>query len=110
MGGVQDVPVGAVVLVYGEKGSSSAPRSSARVYTTNPEGSLTLEGEASGGAWARTLRDKVVELLETDRPIDSQWATSLTGYPDSLLIDELRRRGYRVETGDEPTGGGPVNP
>lgn len=100
-GGIQDIPVGAVVLVYGEKGSATSPRPEARLYTTNPEGSLTLQGQATGRAWARTLRDKVSELLAPDRPIDPSWITSLSLYPAEVLAEELQRRGYVVRAPDE---------
>jgi len=58
-GGVQDVPAGSVLLVYGERGSRANPQSAARVYTVNSDATLTFQAEAKGQAWARTLRDPV---------------------------------------------------
>jgi hypothetical protein len=95
-GGIQDVPVGAVLLVYGERGSRSNPRIEARVYVVNPDGTLTHHGTATGRAWARTLRDTVGMLLGQDRPMPD-----LTGYPDQVLADELVRRGWKVEPGGD---------
>lgn len=91
-GGIQDVPAGAVLLVYGEKGSRANPQSIARVYAVNGDGTLTFEAEAKGQAWARTIRDPVEHLLGVERkPFD------LGHLPDDLLADELRGRGWTVE-------------
>ena len=91
-GGVQDVPAGSVLLVYGERGSRANPQSAARVYTVNADATLTLETEAKGQAWARTVRDPIERLLGMERdPID------LSPLSDDLLADELRARGWRVE-------------
>lgn len=91
-GGIQDVPVGSVVLVYGERGSRANPQSSARVYTVNGDATLTLEAEAKGQAWARTVRDPIERLLGAEsKPLD------LSHIPDELLADELRSRGWKVE-------------
>lgn len=91
-GGIQDVPAGSVLLVYGERGSRANPQVTARVYTVNADATLTLEAEATGRAWARTLRDTVERCLEAspDRP-------DLSGLPDELLAHELRARGWKVE-------------
>lgn len=96
-GGVQDVPVGAVILVYGEKGSRSRPQAFAEVFTANADGTLTRHGAAKGQAWARTLRDEVVRLLDSD--ISGRlltWAPDLMRYEDEALLSELRRRGRDV--------------
>jgi hypothetical protein len=37
-GGIQDLPIGSILLVYGERGSRGNPQILARVYTVNPEG------------------------------------------------------------------------
>ena len=98
-GGIQDVPVGAVVLVYGERGSRANPQSEARVYLANSDGTLTPHGAAKGRAWARTLRDGVAELLMRERPIGwtgLDWQPELMRYSDAALVEELRRR----ESGD----------
>ena len=90
-GGIQDVPAGAVLLVYGEKGSRAKPQSHARVYTVNGDSTLSLEAEAKGAAWARTLRDTVERLLGMDRnPYE------LGHIPEDVLADELRARGWTV--------------
>ena len=57
-GGIQDLPMGATLLVYGERGSRANPQITARVYTVNPDSTLSFEAEAKGKAWARTLRDR----------------------------------------------------
>ena len=92
-GGIQDVPVGAVILVYGEKGSRANPVGEARVFTVNPEGTLSLEAQASGRAWARSLRDTVADLLSTERPAQGlDWAPDLLRYSDEAIAEEYRRR------------------
>lgn len=91
-GGIQDVPAGSVLLVYGERGSRTNPQSLARVYTVNADATITLEAEARGQAWARTVRDPIERLLGSVRdPLD------LSHLPDTVLADELAARGWRVE-------------
>jgi hypothetical protein len=99
-GGIQDVPTGAVLLVYGERGSRANPQMEARVYTVNGDGTLSHEQSATGKAWARTLRDRITDLLaeraslpDTSRP----WHPELMAYSDEALEHELRRR-----TADRP--------
>lgn len=91
-GGIQDVAAGSVVLVYGERGSRVSPQSTARVYTVNADATLTLEAEAKGQAWARTLRDPIERLLGTDRK-----TIDLSQLPDEVLAEELMTRGWRLE-------------
>lgn len=91
-GGIQDVPAGSVLLVYGERGSRSDPQITARVYTVNADGTLSPEAEAKGKAWARTLRDTIEHCLGLEEE-----GLDLSGLPDRLLADELRARGWRVE-------------
>lgn len=91
-GGIQDVPAGSVLLVYGERGSRANPQSTARVYTVNADATLTLEAEAKGPAWARTVRDPIERLLGMEPD-----ALDLSQLPDQLLADELQARGWRVE-------------
>jgi hypothetical protein len=91
-GGIQDVPAGAVLLVYGERGSRANPQSAARVFTVNADATLTLEAEAKGQAWARTVRDPIESLLGIERD-----ALGLSRLPDDLLADELRSRGWKVD-------------
>jgi len=96
-GGVQDVPVGSVVLVYGEKGSRDNPAIEARVYTANADGTLSHHKTAKGHAWARTLRDLVADLLDQQSsasPPPLDWDPQLIRYSDLALIEELRRRGH----------------
>lgn len=90
-GGIQDVPAGSVVLTYGERGSRANPQSLARVYTVNTDATLTLQGEAKGRAWARTLRDTVERCLGTVSD-----AIDLSPLPDETLAQELRARGWKV--------------
>lgn len=96
-GGIQDVPAGAVVLVYGERGSRANPAIEARVYTVNNDATLSLRATARGRAWARTLRDPVEELLEEQAgslPSPLDWHADLMRYSDEALVEELRRRGF----------------
>ncbi|HJR91405.1 MAG TPA: hypothetical protein VJ938_03100 [Acidimicrobiia bacterium] len=91
-GGIQDVAAGSVVLVYGERGSRANPRPVATVYTVNADATLSHEAEATGKAWARTLRDQVAELLANElRP--SAMLPDLSRVPDEVLMAEVRRRG-----------------
>lgn len=92
-GGIQDVAVGSVVLVYGEKGSRANPRPQATVYTVNADATLTHHADASGRAWARTLRDKVVELLSEELIPPWQDLVDVSLIPDEALLEEARRRG-----------------
>ncbi len=103
VGGIQDVPVGAVVLVYGERGSRANPHALAAVYVTNGDATLTKHQEASGRAWARTLRDGVAELLADGGPQAGEmpWQPGLMLYADDALIDEARRRNLWPQ-GDTP--------
>lgn len=92
VGGIQDVPAGAVLMVYGERGSAANPTIEARIYTVNADGTLSHEQTAHGRAWARTLRDRVAALLESG-------ADPRRGFehlPDEILVAELTARGYRV--------------
>jgi hypothetical protein len=91
-GGIQDVPAGSVLLVYGERGSRVNPQITARVFIVNADATITMEGEAKGKAWARTIRDMVERCLGMEKsPLD------LSHLSDELLADELRARGWQVE-------------
>lgn len=92
-GGIQDVPAGSVVVVYGERGSRANPRPVAAVYTVNGDATLTHHAEAGGRAWARTLRDQVVELLAEDLRPPWQDMVDLSLVPNDALLEEARRRG-----------------
>lgn len=92
-GGIQDVAAGSVVLVYGERGSRANPRPVAAVYVVNADSTLSHHAEASGRAWARTLRDTVVELLAEDLAPDWVELVDLSLVPDDALLTEVRRRG-----------------
>jgi len=92
VGGIQDVPVGSVLLVYGEKGSRANPQILARVYTVNADSTLTHEAEAKGKAWARTLRDPIERCLGMERD-----TPDLSYLSDQMLADEMRARGWKVE-------------
>jgi hypothetical protein len=94
-GGVQDVPIGSVVLVYGEKGSRANPAIEARVYTVNADATLSQRAGAKGRAWARTLRDPIEALLAEAgaEPIDRlDWSPELMRYATEALREELDRR------------------
>lgn len=94
-GGIQDVPIGAVLLVYGEKGSRANPAIEARAYTVNSDATLSPRAAARGRAWARTLRDPIEDLLaeQAEAPIERQgWGPELMGYTTDALREELGRR------------------
>jgi hypothetical protein len=91
VGGIQDVPAGSTLLIYGERGSRANPQITARVYTANADATLTFESEAKGRAWARTLRDVIEERLGEVRPM-----YDLAHLPDDVLAAELRSRGWTV--------------
>ena len=91
-GGIQDVPSGSVLLVYGERGSRANPQIAAAVYTVNSDATLSLEAEAKGKAWARTLRDPVERSLGTEAA-----PPNLSNLTDETLVAELQARGWRVE-------------
>lgn len=94
-GGIQDVPVGSVVMVYGERGSRANPQIEARVFIANGDGTLSHEQSATGKAWARTLRDRVSELLtqSSERsPAGLAWSPELITYNDEAILEEVRRR------------------
>lgn len=94
-GGIQDVPIGAIIMSYGERGSRTNPQIEARVLKVNSDGTLSLLTAAKGRAWARTLRDRVVELLaeQSDEPlVQRDWNPTLVGFTTEALEEELRRR------------------
>ncbi len=94
-GGIQDIPAGAVLLVYGEKGSRANPAIEARVYTVNTDATLSPRATARGRAWARTLRDPVEDLLaeQAEAPIEALgWSPELLRYTSEALREELERR------------------
>jgi hypothetical protein len=104
-GGIQDVPIGSIILIYGERGSRTNPQVEARVLKVNSDATLTLITAAKGRAWARTLRDQIVELLadQGDAPIAQiDWDPSLLRYTTDALLEELDRRGPKS---DDPSLG-----
>jgi hypothetical protein len=95
-GGIQDLPAGGLLLLYGERGSSQNPLPEAALYTIGADATLTLESRASGRAWARTLRDRAQELLEEiARP-----GVDLSRVDSHRLAEELESRGFKVEAGE----------
>jgi hypothetical protein len=103
-GGVQDVPAGSVVLVYGERGSRANPQIAAHLFTVNPDGTMSPHGSARGRAWARTLRDEVERLLDSERPIHLDWQPDLGVFSDDALAEELSRRGWTVAAPSRQAG------
>lgn len=95
-GGIQDVPVGSVVLVYGERGSRGNPESEAAVFLVNSDGTLTQQCAAKGRAWARTIRDEVEALLDQAAALPPPGDPQLSDFSDVELATELERRGYTV--------------
>lgn len=94
-GGIQDVPVGSIVMVYGEKGSRANPQIEVRVFIANGDGTLSHRQSATGRAWARTLRDRVSELLDEvgETPLSKvAWDPEIMRYSDEAIIEEVRRR------------------
>ena len=105
VGGIQDVPAGSVVMVYGERGSRANPQISVQVFTVNADATLTPHASARGRAWARTLRDHVIDLLAEptgELPKQQDWSPQLMLYTDQALLEELGRRGHQVDL--EPNG------
>lgn len=98
-GGIQDLPAGGVLLLYGERGGQANPRPEAHLYTIGSDATLTLEASSTGRAWARTLRDRAAELLEGS--VD--FIVDLTSIPDQILADELKSRGWQVESKQRST-------
>lgn len=99
VGGIQDVPAGSVMIVYGEKGSRANPQIAAQLFTVNADATLTPQAAARGRAWARTLRDRVTELLSdpsNEPPGRHEWGPELMLFTDQALLEELRRRGHEV--------------
>ncbi len=90
-GGIQDIPIGSVLLVYGERGSRANPQITARVYHVNADSTMSLEAEAKGKAWARTLRDPVERCLGMDLT-----TPDLSYLSDEILAAELQARGWKV--------------
>jgi hypothetical protein len=91
-GGIQDLPAGSALLVYGERGSRTNPQIQAKLFTVNADSTISLEAEVKGKAWARTIRDHVERVLGADpEPLD------LSYLGDELLAGELRARGWKVE-------------
>lgn len=90
-GGIQDIPAGSVLLVYGERGSRANPQIAAKVFTVNADATISLEAEAKGKAWARTLRDPIERCLGAETP-----SIDLSRVLDETLAKELRERGWKV--------------
>ena len=70
------------------------------MYVVNTDGTLSHEATATGRAWARTLRDPIIALLERDEPLvgaDRPWDVALSAYSDDALRSELARRSSSVE-------------
>jgi len=94
-GGIQDVPIGSIIMSYGERGSRTNPRIEVSVMRVNADATITSIASATGRAWARTLRDQVVELLaeaEEAPIVGKPWDPSLLQYSDDAIAEEVRRR------------------
>jgi hypothetical protein len=95
-GGIQDVPIGSIIISYGERGSRTNPQIEASLIRVNSDATLTPIASAKGRAWARTLRDQVVELLsevENAPIITKPWDQLLIQYSDEAIGEECERRG-----------------
>lgn len=98
VGGIQDLPAGGVLLVYGEKGSRANPLPVARVFTVNSDATLSTEIDAEGKAWARTVRDRIAELVAKDVVVDQlDWSPELMRFRSTALVEELQRRGVNPD-------------
>jgi hypothetical protein len=49
-GGIQDVPAGGILLLYGERGSQANPQPEAALYSIGADSTLTIEATATGRA------------------------------------------------------------
>lgn len=94
-GGIQDVPIASVIVVYGERGSRTNPQVEAKVFVANADTTLSEHGTAKGKAWARTLRDTVAGLLD-QQPTTRSPGPDLSWFSDQTLAEELARRGWTV--------------
>lgn len=101
VGGIQDVSSGSVILVYGERGSRANPLPEAQIFVANADGTLSEHESARGRAWARTLRDPVMRLLETDLTTHLDWRPDLLAFDAYALAEELVRRGWTVTPPEE---------
>jgi len=100
-GGIQDVPIGSILMLYGEKGSRANPQIEVKILRVNNDGTVSHISSAKGRAWARTLRDEVVELLadDDDQPRgEKSWGPELLQYSADALEEELRRRDGVTDT------------
>jgi len=95
-GGIQDVPAGSVIVVYGERGSRTNPQIEAKAYVANPDATLSQIATAKGRAWARTLRDPVAEALRAEKPTHKEWVSDLGLFSSEALAKELTRRGWSL--------------
>ncbi len=94
-GGIQDVPIGSIILLYGERGSRANPQIEASIIRVNSDATTTPIASAKGRAWARTLRDQVVELLaeaEGTPIVGKPWDPTLLQYSDEAIAEEVKRR------------------
>ena len=94
-GGIQDVPIGSILLLYGERGSRTNPQIEAKVLRVNNDGTMSHVANTKGRAWARTRRDQIVELLADDEaaPVTMRpWGPELLHYSTEALEEELDRR------------------
>ena len=87
----------------GERGSRANPQITARVYTVNPDSTLSLEAEAKEGLGPDTPGPgRALPRSGFDRPLLHQRRVAGT---------QLRNRGWTVEQPDDPIAflGGPEN-
>jgi len=87
--GEHDLPPGAVVMIREERGSWKYHKPVATLFQVTTQG-LQEVGKYYYDTQFISLRDKILELLE-------QQPNPLMAYSDEQLIEELIRRGYKVE-------------
>ena len=86
------IPMERAILQAVDKSTARESRNVGQCGENGTCGSLTLEAEAKGKAWARTLRDPIERCLGTEQdPLD------LSFIPDDVLVHELQSRGWKVD-------------
>ena len=92
-GGIQDVPVGSVVLVYGERGSRANPQVEAKVYTVN-----------AGRVAVWNQPTEVREMRKDGRWTVDELAARIdeVGAEEMPILQRLKEMEAAAKSGDKP--------